>query len=761
MHYNDTTQGIKSEENCLRGIAFYGKGGIGKSTVLSNVTAALSKSGKKILQIGCDPKHDSTRLLLGGFTQSTVLEQLNTTGYVSLDSVMLTGCNGIRCIESGGPEPGVGCAGRGIIQMLNLLREQGLDTKQFDYVFFDVLGDVVCGGFAVPMREGYADEVYIVTSGEIASLYAANNIAKGIKRFSMSHGKLGGVIGNGRGTRNEQEVITAFARLIGTEMVAFIPKSELIVQAEFESKTIMDFAPNSELACILQSIADHIEHQQTPVVPKPLNDKELDSFLHEFCYNAKTTNHTSAVLPEKTANNSQSSKTESAPLSPAKKEPVSPNGVGAFSAPTKNREPVQGCSLAGAFAAIRKIKDAIAIMHAPQGCAYVSFSGHLGRAAFLPPEIRRPPNLLCTNMRETDVIFGGVKRLKDTVLKVHKRFPSYVIFVITSCPAGIIGDDVNQVMEELRVEGVQIHYIPTDGVMDSGDFYMGMRNAYRVVAESLIDNNVIAMDDSVNIIGEHALTAVGTRNGETLNKIFQRLSIKVNCRFIGDTTVAKIRQFKKAHVNIPFSRDPLIQELASFLKTRFSMETLNVPLPVGFEQTAEFTRTLGRRFGKLSEAEELINEAHVDYVSRLSPLRQYFSGKKALIFSSPHDIDWLISTMVDLGVEIRKIYSSNFFPPRDSFSSKYSKKIPTENNFPLDKYEQVLLDERPDFVLTAGSVSSFNSVPRDVFPTAVLPAFPVYGFDSGIIYANRLHSRLNFPSIEGWRYDKKLFCGCA
>jgi nitrogenase iron protein NifH len=198
----------------MRGIAFYGKGGIGKSTTLSNVIAALSMSGQKILQIGCDPKHDSTRLILGGFTQATVLEQLNSTGSVSLDSVMLTGYNGIKCIESGGPEPGVGCAGRGIIQTLNLLRVQGLDTSQFDYVFFDVLGDVVCGGLPC-LWQGYADEVYIVTSGEIASLYALT-ISPRHKRFVSSGGKLGGVMAMSEGQKMT-EIVAAFARLIGSE----------------------------------------------------------------------------------------------------------------------------------------------------------------------------------------------------------------------------------------------------------------------------------------------------------------------------------------------------------------------------------------------------------------------------------------------------------------------------------------------------------------------------------------------------------------
>ncbi len=744
----------------MRGIAFYGKGGIGKSTVLSNVTAALSKSGKKILQIGCDPKHDSTRLILGGFTQSTVLEQLNTLGNVSLDSVMLTGCNGIKCIESGGPEPGVGCAGRGIIQMLNLLRDQGLDTKKYDYVFFDVLGDVVCGGFAVPMREGYADEVYIVTSGEIASLYAANNIAKGIKRFSTYHGKLGGVIGNGRGTRNERETIAAFSRLIGTEMIAFIPRSELIVQAEFDSKTIIEFAPNSDLAGVFQSIADHIERKQAPVVPKPLTDKALDNFLHEFCYNSKPTNQTYTVPPQSAKKDPHLPQVNDVSTPSAQEKPAS-NSCGAFSYSVKNREPVQGCSLAGAFAAIRKIKDAVTIMHAPQGCAYVSFSGHLSRAAFSPPESRRPPNLLCTNMQETDVIFGGTQKLKDTVLKVHKKFPSYTIFIITSCPAGIIGDDINQVVEELKAAGIQLYYIPTDGVMNSGDFYNGMLNSYRVVAENLIDDTISATGDLVNIIGEQALAPTRNKSGEALNQIFQKLGIGVNCRFIGDTTIAEIRQFKKAKVNLPLFHDPIVRALTSFLETRFSMETIKAPLPVGFEQTAEFTRALGRRFNKMSEAEGLINEARINYEYHLSPLRKYFSGKKALIISPPHNIDWLISALMDLDVEVSKIYSSNLFPPRDSFSTKYSTKVPIEHNYSLDKYEQALVKERPDFVLTTGTVNALKSVSCDVLPNAVLPVYPTYGFDSGLVYADRLCSKLKHPSVEGWRYDKKLFQGCA
>ena len=158
----------------MRQVAIYGKGGIGKSTTTQNLTAALGEMGKKIMIVGCDPKADSTRLILGGLAQQTVLNTLREEGEdIELDEIMKTGFADIKCVESGGPEPGVGCAGRGIITSINMLEQLGAYTDDLDYVFYDVLGDVVCGGFAMPIREGKAEEIYIVASGEMMAMYAA------------------------------------------------------------------------------------------------------------------------------------------------------------------------------------------------------------------------------------------------------------------------------------------------------------------------------------------------------------------------------------------------------------------------------------------------------------------------------------------------------------------------------------------------------------------------------------------------------------
>ena len=205
----------------IRQIAIYGKGGIGKSTTTQNLTAGLAERGNRVMVVGCDPKADSTRLLLGGLAQKTVLDTLRDIGEdIELGDILKEGFKGTRCVESGGPEPGVGCAGRGIITAINQLERLGAYTDDLDYVFYDVLGDVVCGGFAMPIREGKAKEIYIVASGEMMALYAANNISKGIARYARAGGvRLGGIICNSRKVDREYELVEAFAKELGTQLI--------------------------------------------------------------------------------------------------------------------------------------------------------------------------------------------------------------------------------------------------------------------------------------------------------------------------------------------------------------------------------------------------------------------------------------------------------------------------------------------------------------------------------------------------------------
>lgn len=268
----------------IRQIAIYGKGGIGKSTTTQNLTAGLVEHGKKVMVVGCDPKADSTRLLLGGLAQKTVLDTIRDEGEdISLDRIMRTGFGGTRCVESGGPEPGVGCAGRGIITSINMLENLGAYTDDLDYVFYDVLGDVVCGGFAMPIREGKAKEIYIVASGEMMALYAANNIAKGIQRYARTGGvRLGGIICNSRNVDRELDLLRAFAQELGTQLIHFVPRNNIVQRAEINKKTVIEYKPDSDQAEEYRNLAKAIIENKNFVIPTPMTQERLEEILLEY-----------------------------------------------------------------------------------------------------------------------------------------------------------------------------------------------------------------------------------------------------------------------------------------------------------------------------------------------------------------------------------------------------------------------------------------------------------------------------------------------
>ena len=236
----------------MRKICIYGKGGIGKSTTAANVAAAMAESGLKTAVVGCDPKADTTRCLVGRRIP-TVLQQLGSS--TENNEIAVMGYKGILCIESGGPEPGTGCAGRGIASALREIKERDLLADR-DVVLYDVLGDVVCGGFAMPLRGGYADEVLVVTSGEMMSLYAASNISQAIRNFGRrGYAKLAGLILNSRNVTNEQELVAQAAQEMGTEIIKVMPRSDTVWKAEEQGKTVVEAFPESEMAAEYRELA--------------------------------------------------------------------------------------------------------------------------------------------------------------------------------------------------------------------------------------------------------------------------------------------------------------------------------------------------------------------------------------------------------------------------------------------------------------------------------------------------------------------------
>ncbi len=267
-----------------RNIAIYGKGGIGKSTTSSNLSAALSDLGLTVMQIGCDPKSDSTNNLRGGKSIPSVLDAMRSGKRVEISDIVYEGFNGILCVEAGGPEPGVGCAGRGIITAIELLRQKHV-FEEFnpDVVIYDVLGDVVCGGFSIPIREGVAEQVYTVASSDFMAIYAANNLFKGIRKYANNGGALfSGIIANSMNQPIQKEIINDFASQTKTTIAGYVPRSLDVTRSELRGQTVVEHAPDSEQAEIYRELARGILNNDKKYVPAPLESEELKTWAESW-----------------------------------------------------------------------------------------------------------------------------------------------------------------------------------------------------------------------------------------------------------------------------------------------------------------------------------------------------------------------------------------------------------------------------------------------------------------------------------------------
>ena len=282
----------------MKQIAIYGKGGIGKSTIASNISAALNEQGVNVMQVGCDPKRDSTRILAGGHLIPAVLEIYRDklrhgqdAHAISLDDIVFKTPSGIYCVEAGGPEPGIGCAGRGVLTALQILKDlNAFETFAIDVAIYDVLDDVVCGGFAMPIREGFASEIYLVCSGGFMSIYAANNIARAVQRLARRGDTgLSGIICNSNGDDAlERAVVPAFAQRLGSAFVEFVPRSSVIQVCELEGRAVVEHAPQSEEAAIFRELARKVMENDVKVIPTPVEElPELEELYRNHLIQAE------------------------------------------------------------------------------------------------------------------------------------------------------------------------------------------------------------------------------------------------------------------------------------------------------------------------------------------------------------------------------------------------------------------------------------------------------------------------------------------
>lgn len=737
----------------MKEIAIYGKGGIGKSTLSSNISAALSMAGKKVLQIGCDPKHDSTRLLMGGKRITTVLDYIkcvNPTDYKTED-ILTCGFCGTGCIEAGGPTPGVGCAGRGIITAFELIDKLHI-KEQYDTIVYDVLGDVVCGGFAVPIRREYADTVFLVTSGEYMSIYAANNILRGIKNYDGQERRVAGILYNCRNVKNEDERIKAFSEAVGLPVFAKVPRNDIFALAEKKNVTVMEMTEGrNEIAEIFNDIAARILSGPKLYPAKPLSDEDLE----EVILNGKTLPAVSKTASEvRTASDGFA-----AAGGEEDRKDYDGYQSGYLSKNVLRDEPLHGCAFNGAMNMSIHIRDAVILAHSPKSCIYLSYQGVSSsgrrrlfeRGVILPSSI--VPNMVSTEMTEDDMVFGGTEKLLDTVLKIKNRRPRpKAVIVVSSCPAGIIGDDIEKA-KALSEPDFPVIILKADGNL-TGDYLQGMLMTYTQLARQIIEPAAAVCENTVNVIFEKVVSKNTESNFNTMSRYLSRMGVRVNCRFLCNTDFDSLKNFCSAPLNLLAYKDYTGIILEDFFKKEYGSEFYEDPFPVGFAETESWLKGVGKFFGKEREAEEITKQNRRIYRERIGNVRKSLAGKKLMVVTYNHDLDWILKTAMDAGMDIVKLCILNNSQD-EGFRSRLPETaaIEKEENYDRENRVRDLKKYRPDILLS----NYETAADRQYCITDTIPMCPDVGFFSGLEMAERWAGLFNM-NLEGeWQNDRKLF----
>ena len=739
-------------------LAVYGKGGIGKSTFSANLSVALAERGHMVLQVGCDPKHDSTRFLLHGTQPTTVLDYLRETAPAErrLEDVLVPGYKGIGCVEAGGPRPGVGCAGRGIISTFELLEQFDLNAR-YDTTVYDVLGDVVCGGFAVPIRREYADTILIVTSGEFMALYAANNILKGIRNYDGQRARVAGLVCNCRNVEDEAERVQRFADAVGLPVFVTIPRSNAFARAEDERVTVMEHGQDAGLMELFRRAAARLDEDAPLFCAHPVEDEELEQ-IYQFGSLAAAGARSAPLQVDGTQDADASCHPERSPEGEVEESPTAGDGLAGnryLSKSVANREPMHGCAFNGAMGVACQLVDAQVLAHSPASCAFLSLQtttsagrrSLFNRGTLLPAAIA--PNLNCTNMGEPELVFGGMERLEEAVLELKARKPRAII-VVSSCPAGIIGDDVDTVCDFAEPD-MPIVAIKANGNM-SGDYQQGIFFAYEQIAHGFVKRDVPKVPKTVNVIGEKGLMSNCEDNFRTIEGYLQRLGLRVNARFLSSVRVDELERFCSAELTLPAYLDYTAQMPIRLFTEEYGVEVFERAFPVGFDDTCDWLRGIAERFGTQEQAEELITELATRAERAYEELRPALAGKRLMVITYSRELDWVLKTALSCGMEIVKVGVLDYSQD-EGFRTTITEPLDIDEHYDPSKRDEDIRRLRPDVLLTNYASSMGEHVPV----ADVIPMIPDVGFESGIMMARRWARLLKLDLKGGWHDDAELY----
>ena len=735
-------------------IAVYGKGGIGKSTVSANLSASLARRGRSVLQIGCDPKHDSTRLLLHGGEVPTVLEYLRDTPKedAQISAILHEGLYGVGCIEAGGPKPGVGCAGRGIISAFEFL-ERNKVKDRYDIVLYDVLGDVVCGGFAVPIRREYADAVFLVTSGEFMAIYAANNILRGIRNFDGDRfRRVAGIILNERNIEDESERAERFAAAVSLPIVARIPRSDAFAEAERKKVPVAALPGYPDVRQCFTDLAKCVSDDMPLYTANPLSDGLLERIVL-----GTADAGTGAAVPVENTFPEESGPEDAAPA-PESAERGLTDGIEEELLPSSraSRPPLYGCAFNGAAVTAIRLTDAVVIAHSPRSCAFFTWQtitspgrkNLFNRGIVIPSAVK--PYLECTEITHAEAVFGGTDKLLAHVKDAVARKPGAVI-VITSCVSGIIGDDV-QAAQDLSTPEVPVILVPADGDV-AGDYMEGIRMCLHAVADTLIDRDTPKEERSVNLIGEIGVSNNLEYNYRMIRDALAAMDIRINCRFLGGSTVSEVRRLTAAPLNILATGSADNLALKDYLAGEYGCIFAENTIPTGFDATAGFLREIAGVFHCGEKAEAVIAGAQKKYRRAVDELRGVLAGKRILMTTIAVDMDWLFTAALDAGMTFVYVGVADYLEQGEPVSGHEEILAVSEMCLDLGTAVRQVKALSPDLV-----VSNYTSAfgPGD-YVLDTMPMTVPAGFYSGIDTLRRWAAAFSQGEEGEWIHDRAMY----